>query len=85
MADEDGFEVPVHRSLAEPILIGGVPRTVALLNGTFCFALFLGMHSFWALVVGAALHFLFAYASKKDAQWFEIFKEHIKEQDQYLP
>ena len=25
-----GFEVPLHRSLTEPILMGGAPRTVAM-------------------------------------------------------
>src|SRR3546814_17766738 len=29
-----GFEVPLHRSLTEPILLGGAPRTVAIANGT---------------------------------------------------
>ena len=29
-----GFEVPLHRSLTEPILLGGAPRSVAILNGT---------------------------------------------------
>lgn len=29
-----GFEVPLHRSLTEPILMGGAPRTVAIANGT---------------------------------------------------
>ena len=29
-----GFAVPVHRALTEPILLGGAPRSVAILNGT---------------------------------------------------
>ncbi|MBF2974728.1 conjugal transfer protein TrbD, partial [Pseudomonas aeruginosa] len=32
--DLPGFEVPLHRSLTEPILLGGAPRTVAIANGT---------------------------------------------------
>ncbi|MFP8915142.1 conjugal transfer protein TrbD, partial [Pseudomonas aeruginosa] len=27
----DGLEVPLHRSLPEPILLGGAPLTVAIL------------------------------------------------------
>ena len=34
----DGFEVPLHRSLTEPILLGGAPRTVAIANGTLAAA-----------------------------------------------
>lgn len=29
-----GLEVPLHRLLIEPILLGGAPRTVAIANGT---------------------------------------------------
>ena len=29
-----GFFAPVHRALTEPILLGGAPRAVAILNGT---------------------------------------------------
>ena len=29
-----GFEVPLHRSLTEPILLGGAPRTVATVSYT---------------------------------------------------
>ena len=38
MADAPGFEVPLHRSLTEPILMGGAPRTVAIANGTLAAA-----------------------------------------------
>ncbi|MBS7540641.1 hypothetical protein KHC27_17045, partial [Ancylobacter lacus] len=29
-----GFSVPVHRALTEPILLGGAPRAIAIVNGT---------------------------------------------------
>ena len=32
--DVEGFEVPLHRALVEPILLGGAPRAVAIVNGT---------------------------------------------------
>ncbi len=38
-----GFEVPLHRSLTEPILMGGAPRTVAITNGTLAAAVGLGL------------------------------------------
>jgi type IV secretion system protein TrbD len=38
-----GFEAPVHRSLTEPILMGGAPRSVAIVNGALAAALGLGM------------------------------------------
>src|ERR1700751_4415939 len=33
-----GFEAPVHRALTEPILMGGAPRSIAILNGTLAAA-----------------------------------------------
>jgi len=39
----EGFEVPVHRALTEPILLGGAPRAIAILNGTVAAAIGLGL------------------------------------------
>src|SRR3546814_952824 len=30
----DGFEVPIHGSLGSPLLLGGAPRGLAIVNGT---------------------------------------------------
>jgi type IV secretory pathway TrbD component len=38
-----GFEAPVHRALTEPILLAGVPRSVAIINGTLAAAIGLGL------------------------------------------
>src|SRR3546814_17998206 len=39
----DGFEVPLYRALTEPILLGGAPRGIAILNGPLAAALGLGL------------------------------------------
>ena len=39
----EGFEVPLHRSLTEPILLAGAPRSIAIVNGTVAAALGLGV------------------------------------------
>jgi type IV secretion system protein VirB3 len=38
-----GFSVPVHRALTEHILLGGAPRSIAILNGTLAGAVGLGL------------------------------------------
>ena len=43
MDEIPGFSVPVHRALTEPILLGGAPRSIAILNGTLAAALGLGL------------------------------------------
>ena len=47
-----GFVTPVHRALTEPILMGGAPRSIAILNGTLAAALGIGLR-LW--VVGLLL------------------------------
>ena len=38
-----GFYAPVHRALTEPILLGGAPRALAIVNGTLAGAIGLGL------------------------------------------
>ena len=47
-----GFYAPVHRALTEPILLGGAPRAVAIVNGTLAAAVGLGLR-LW--IAGGAL------------------------------
>ncbi|WP_240540629.1 VirB3 family type IV secretion system protein [Paracoccus sp. pheM1] len=49
-----GFSVPVHRALTEPILLGGAPRSVAILNGTLAGAVGLGLQ-LWSAYVTATI------------------------------
>ena len=79
----EGYEIPIHRSLTEPILILGVPRSIAILNGTFLAAMGLGLHSYWVLPIGIGLHFLAVAATRRDPQFFDCFKRHIKQKNYY--
>ncbi len=38
-----GYSIPVHRALTEHILLGGAPRSIAILNGTLAGAVGLGL------------------------------------------
>lgn len=78
-----GYEIPIHRSLTEPILLGGVPRTVAILIGTFTAAIGLGLQSFTALPLGLILHVMAVAATKQDPQFFDAFRRHIKQRNVY--
>lgn len=39
----DGYEIPLHRSLAEPILLAGAPRSAAIAIGTLAAVIALGL------------------------------------------
>ena len=77
--DAPGFEVPLHRSLTEPILMGGAPRTVAIANGTLAAAVGLGLQ-LW--LPGVALfvvgHSLAVWGARADPQFLQVFARHIK-------
>ena len=79
----NGFEVPIHRSLTQQITLAGVPREIAILNGTTVAAFGLGLHSYWSIPVGIVLHLLAVVAAKKDPQFFECFRRHIKQKSYY--
>jgi len=75
----NGFEIPLHRSLTEPILMGGAPRTVAIINGTLAAALGLGLQLWiagaivWIIGHGAAV-----YAARKDPAFMEVLVRHVR-------
>ena len=54
----EGFEAPIHRALVEPILLGGAPRAIAIVNGTVAAALGLGLQQWIAglIAVGDRAH-----------------------------
>src|SRR3546814_13600579 len=52
MSAIEGFEVPLHASLASPILPGGAPRGLSILNGTLAAALGLGIQ-IWLVGIAA--------------------------------
>lgn len=74
-----GFEIPLHRSLTEPILMGGAPRTVAIANGTLAAAVGLGLQ-LW--IPGAVLwivgHSLAVWGARADPQFMAVFARHLK-------
>jgi type IV secretion system protein VirB3 len=74
-----GFYVPVHRALTEPILLGGAPRSVAIVNGTLAAALGLGLR-LWipGLVIWAIGHGAAVWAAKRDAQFVDVGRRHLR-------
>jgi len=77
--DLPGFEVPLHRSLTEPILLGGAPRTVAIANGTLAAAVGLGLQ-LWipGVVLWIVGHSLAVWGARVDPQFMQVFARHIK-------
>lgn len=74
-----GYYAPVHRALVEPIMLGGAPRTVAIANGTLAAALGLGLRLWLAgLVIWAIGHLAAVWAARRDAQFVEVARRHLR-------
>ena len=89
-----GFRVAVHRSLTEPILLGGAPRSIAILNGTLAAALGLGLRfgspaspsgssrnsPLWiaGLAFWIVAQFASVWAAKRDPQFVEVVRRHLR-------
>ncbi|HET7577098.1 MAG TPA: VirB3 family type IV secretion system protein [Sphingomicrobium sp.] len=75
-----GFEAPVHRALVEPILLGGAPRAIAILNGTVSAALGLGLQQWVAgLALWAVGHSLAVLAAKRDPDFMPVLVRHLRQ------
>ena len=74
-----GFYAPVHRALTEPILLGGAPRAVVIINGTLAAAIGLGLRLWLA---GAALwligHLASVWAAKRDPAFVDVVRRHLR-------
>lgn len=79
-SESSGFEVPLHRSLTEPILLGGAPRTVAITNGTLSAAVGLGLQ-LWipGVLLWIVGHSLAVWGARMDPQFMLVFARHIKQ------
>jgi len=74
-----GFYAPVHRALTEPILLGGAPRAVAIINGTLAAAVGLGLR-LW--IVGGVIwligHLAAVWAAKRDTAFVDVVRRHLR-------
>ena len=81
----EGYEAPIHRSLTEPILLGGAPRAVAIVNGTVAAALGLGLQQFLAgLILWMGGHTLAVVAAKRDPDFASVLVRHLRQRSHFI-
>ena len=69
----EGFEVPLHRSLTEPVLMAGAPRTAAIVIGTLAAAVGLGLQ-LWipGLLIWALGHSAAVFMARRDQDFMTV-------------
>jgi type IV secretion system protein VirB3 len=78
-SDIPGFEVPLHRSLTEPILLAGAPRAVTIINGTLAASVGLGLRLWIAgIVLWFLAHMIAVWATRRDPAFVDVLSRHIR-------
>ena len=80
----EGYEIPLHRSLTEPILMAGAPRPAAIAIGTLAAAVGLGLQ-LWipGLVLWTVGHSAAVFMARSDPDFMAVasrstrHKEHL--------
>lgn len=76
----EGFEVPLHQSLTQALLLGGAPRSLAIINGTVAAALGLGLQM-WLAGLGLWLlgHTFAVFAARYDPDCVTVLTRHLRQ------
>lgn len=75
------MEVQLFKAGIDRIMIMGVPRKVAILEGTAAAAFVFGLHNFLILPVVIIVHLIIQRIYKNDPYFLEILNQHILEDD----
>jgi type IV secretory pathway TrbD component len=76
----EGFEAPIHGSLGSPILLGGAPRGIAIVNGTVAAAISLGLQQWLiGLVFWAVGHSIAVFAARRDPDFAPVLLRHMRQ------
>lgn len=79
----DEIEVPVRQVFVSPMLMGGAPRELTILNGVLGLAFILILHFFYIIPLLLVMQFVFRYMAKKDPFYFSTFREYVKNKPVY--
>jgi type IV secretory pathway VirB4 component/type IV secretory pathway TrbD component len=74
-----GFAVPLHRSLTEPILLGGAPRAIAIAVGTLAASVGIGLQLWIAgLAIWIVGHAASVWLTRTEPQFIGVFGRHLQ-------
>jgi type IV secretory pathway TrbD component len=73
----DGFHVPIHRSLTTKVMLGGIPRKIAIINGTMIISLVVGAHNLWVLPIGILSHLVLVALHRRDPEILTVIKRNL--------
>ncbi len=78
----EGYEIPLHRALTEPVLMAGAPRGAAIAIGTLAAVLALGLR-LWipGLLVWIGLHSAAVFAARTDPDFLAVALRSVRHRE----
>lgn len=70
------YEITFYRALAEPVLVAGVPRGAAYLNGTMLVGFAVYLKSWLIIPVCLVIHLVLVEVSKRDPQLVDVLRRY---------
>ena len=85
MVDMREYRQPVHRSLLQRELMGGVPQAGLILLFMLAVIFIYGLRLYFAIIPIVILFFVMRYLTKRDQWLIDIVIENISQKDVLLP
>jgi type IV secretion system protein VirB3 len=76
--DPEGYRVPIHQSLTVQHLTLGIPRGLCILIWTFCVAMSMPLHTWYAIPPTLFVHIVAKVAAERDPQFWDVFVRAMK-------
>lgn len=76
--DVPGFLAPLRQALTQPILMGGAPRSYAILNGTLAAIVAFAGALIPGIILGIAGHVLGVFLARRDPDVIEVLKRAMR-------
>lgn len=76
--DVPGYLAPVRQALTQPILMGGAPRSYAILNGTLAAIVAFAGAIVPGVILGIAGHVLGVFLARRDPEVIEVLKRAMR-------
>lgn len=76
--DVPGFLAPVRQALTQPILMGGAPRSYAILSGTLAAIVVFAGLAVPGIILGIAGHALGVFLARRDPDVIEVLKRAMR-------
>lgn len=72
LREVQGFYAPFRQALVQPLLLGGAPRSFAILNGTLAATIAFAGAPLVGAAVGVIGHALGLFLARRDAQFLDV-------------